>query len=723
MKRHASERRRPAKTAERRLPGVDTSDRNRPLRVELRVRQHRCRWEDEGSFRHSRCANLTLVLIVRISGIIQFGVLTPVLAPIAVAMLGCGVVEPPVAATSPAASNVPVVGSATNIPGELVVDTCFRLPPPDAEDEPCERLPVPENPVPENNVQPTSVVVQTKPPVEQTPPPVAGPALAPPAEAPAESPPPEALPAQEMAGNSPWWDQRVSQSLRADAKPWQIDLDSLLLVALTRSDHVLAVSLEPQIRETEINRQLAQFDSTSFLESKWNDLNDPVGNTLTTGGPSRYLDRDWQNRGGVRRKNWLGGQVELAQEMGLRNTNSVYFVPGNQANTRMVLSYTQPLMRGAGQCYNESVIVLARTDVELARHELEGQLQDHFLSVAEGYWKLWLERARLLQRRDAVTRSASLLRELENRREIDVLQSHILRARGALAVHGAAAKRAELSVRNQETRLWALTGAPELHTKSGSELIPQVLPDLDLPVPDRDASVQQAVTQRPEVTATIQRIRAAETRTQVAVHELKPLLNLALQAYGHGLDGQFNVGQAFVNQFATGAPGYTAGLVYEVPLGNAAAEARLRRRRLETKQLALELEATLKSVAADVDNILRDIEAAKATADGQFQAMQAARAEMDYVLGRWRMLPGEDRATSLMLDEALDALDRLVNAEGALAQAQAEFALTLIQYKRATGQLFQVEPVRDEPKEEVLVGRRTADQGQAQMPRPAAPRR
>ena len=537
-----------------------------------------------------------------------------------------------------------------------------------------------------------------------------------------EVPTPEALSPPEAAdSNNPWWDEKVSQSLRSDSKPWQVDLDSLLLLTLASSDHVLAISLEPQIRETEINRQLAQFDSTAFLESKWNDLNDPVGNTLTTGGPSRYLDRDWQNRGGVRRKNWLGGQAELAQEMGLRDTNSVYFVPGNQANTRLVLSYTQPLLRGAGQCYNESVVVLARTDVELARHELEGQLQDHFLSVAEGYWKLWLERARFLQRRDAVARSSALLRELENRREIDVLQSHILRARGALAVHQAAAKRAELSVRNQETRLWALTGAPELHTKSGAELIPQVLPDLELPLPDRDASVQQAVTQRPEVTATIQRIRAAETRTQVAVHELKPILNLALQAYGHGLDGNFNVGQAFTNQFATGAPGYTAGLLYEVPLGNAAAEARLRRRRMETRQLALELEATLKSVAADVDNILRDIEAAKATAAGQYQAMQAARAELDYVLGRWRMLPGEDRATSIMIDEALDALDRLVNAEGALAQAQAEFALTLIQYKRATGQLFQIQPAPAEANGEVLVGRRTANAGQAQ--RVVPPRR
>ena len=39
---------------------------------------------------------------------------------------------------------------------------------------------------------------------------------------------------------------------------------------------------------------------------------------------------------------------------------------------------------------------------------------------------------------------------------------------------------------------------------------------------------------------------------------------------------------------------------------------------------------------------------------GERAALLAARAELDYILGRWRMLPGEDRATSLMIDEALE---------------------------------------------------------------------
>lgn len=509
------------------------------------------------------------------------------------------------------------------------------------------------------------------------------------------------------AGDEPrgWWDERVVQPMRQEAKPWNVDLDTLLLVSLQHSEHVQALSLEPQIRETEVARQAAQFDTHAFLESKWNDLNDPVGNALTTGGPDRYLDENWENRGGLRRKNWLGGETEIAQEIGVRETNSLFFIPAQQANTRLVLSYTQPLMKGRGRCYNESLVVLAHIDSELARRELEQQLQEHFFLVAESYWRVWLERARLLQQREAATMTQALLEELEGRRDMDVLESHILRARGALAVRRAALQRAEFSVRNQETRLWALTSAPELRHTHGTELVPQAMPGFDLPPIDRAASVQEAIQHRPEVTASLEKIQASQTRLQVATHELMPALNLALQAYAHGLDGNFDAGQAFGNQF-TGDPGYTAGLLFEMPLGNAAAHARLRRREMEARQLTLQFEATLKEVTADVENAIRDTQAARSETAGQHQAMLAARAELDYILSRWRMLPGDERTTSLTLDEALDALDRLVSVEGAMAQAQVDYALSLIHLKRATGQLFQADGVKGTAPAEVLVTRR-----------------
>src|ERR1044072_6477356 len=100
---------------------------------------------------------------------------------------------------------------------------------------------------------------------------------------------PEELPPHGIVARG-WWDEPVTRPLRLQDRPWPMDLDTLLLIALQNSEHILAISMEPEIRATEIDRQVGQFYSVTFLDSQWNDLNDPVGNTLTTGGPSRYLD-------------------------------------------------------------------------------------------------------------------------------------------------------------------------------------------------------------------------------------------------------------------------------------------------------------------------------------------------------------------------------------------------------------------------------------------------
>jgi outer membrane protein TolC len=577
-------------------------------------------------------------------------------------------------------------------------DDLPRRLPPVADEEP-QRLPLITDEQVES-LPPAEESLSRLPPVEEEIPlkaPVAGQG---------ELPPPEESPSAPRAGGSTWWRGESIRPLRAQDQPWSADLDTLLMVALSNSEHIRALSLEPLIQETEIGRQAARFDAAAFLESKFRDINEPVGNTLITGGPSRFLDQNWENRGGLRQKNWHGGEMEVVQEAGLQDTNSVFFVPANQANTRLVLSYTQPLMRGRGRCYNESLVVLAVAETAAARAELQSQLQDHLSLVAEGYWRLCLERARLVQQRSAATSTEKLLRELEKRRDIDLLHSHVLRAKGAVAKRRAAVLRAEADVRNQETRLWALTSAPELDAGRKVELVPVAFPSCESPPLDREASVLEAMQWRPEVTAALQRIQAAHVQLGSAQHELMPALNLVLETYARGLKGDFNVGESWASQFTEGRPSYSAGLVFEMPLGNAAARARLRRRELEVRQLALQWEATLKNITADVDTAIRNVQAAQGEVEGQSQAAEAARAEWDYLMNRWRMLPGEDRSLSLLIDEALDALDRLVDAEGALAEAQVECALSLTKYKRSTGQLLRTERVTSPEEAGELISRK-----------------
>lgn len=490
-----------------------------------------------------------------------------------------------------------------------------------------------------------------------------------------------------------WWRAEVPTPQRESDQPWKVQLEDLLALALEHSDLVKSMRIEPQIQETEIALEAAAFDPAAFVDSKWNDVSDPVGNTLVTGGPRRLNEHDLETKAGIRQRNRLGGKFEAAQEIGFRDSNSVFFQPDNQANTRLVLSYTQPLLRGRGRCYNEGFVVLAQIQTDLARRQLQQQLQDHLLEVAEAYWMLYLERAKLLQQQNALRRTISIQEELESRAELDVVRSQLMRAAGAVAQRRAAVKRAEIGVKNQEAVIWSLTNAPDLANRKKIEILPANAPECR-PLPlTVTGSVAEALDRRPEVGIVFEKIRSAQTRLGIAEHELLPSLNLVMETYVRGLEGDYDVGRSLSRQFDSGAPSYSIGLSFLMPYGNAAAKANLQRRQLEMSQLAHELNATLKRVTVEVENALRDIEATLVTLEADRESMEATIAELEYLHDRWRMLPGDDRLASLILDELLTVLDRVVVAESAYAQSQVDHAMAIIRYKRAAGMLLQTEPV------------------------------
>jgi outer membrane protein TolC len=524
----------------------------------------------------------------------------------------------------------------------------------------------------------------------------ADPLLAPPGtrlSAPAQAAPRQELP----AGFKPWWRPLAIRALRAAPDQQVVDLDALIISALAYSPRVRAVSEDVLIQETAVLEAAADFDIRAFSESKFFRKSEPIGNILETGGPPRLREEDWGFSAGVRKRTPLGGSFELAQRIGIHDSNSGFFVPPQQGNARMVLSYNQPLLNGFGRVYNRSLIVLAEFDTAIAVDETSAALQQHLLTVAEAYWELYLQRCALVQRFQHLERARVILDELERRRDIDALESQIVRARAAVAARQAELVRAAANIQNTEALIRALTNAPELLANPQAELIPTDHPaSVHVDVNLQDAIVT-ALQHRPEIDAAAQEIRAASIRLNMSRNELLPALDVVLETYVMGLDADYDIGQSFADQFGAGEPSYTAGLVFEVPLHRRAAKARLQRRGLELRRLTAQYEDSVQMLLADVEVVVRDVHATHEEMVGKYQAMMAAQAEVEYATRRWLLLGGEDRSASLLLEDLLAAQDRLVVEEFGFALAQRDFTISQTLLKRATGTLLAqegIEPIR-----------------------------
>jgi outer membrane protein len=504
----------------------------------------------------------------------------------------------------------------------------------------------------------------------------------------------DAAPPQLPSGFTPWWQPAADASLLAQGQTVPVAPDGLTLAAVAHSAQVQVFRDTVAVRQWAIQETLGNFDPRAFAEAKYRNTSDPVGSTLTTGGPDRWLDSNVYWSTGVRKRMDSGASIELAQKMGYEDSNSLYFLPAYQGTSRLALSFTQPLLNGAGQAYNCSTTVLAQLEANIAAERFSRDLQTLLLDIHRAYWDLYLQRAALVQRRRLYSQAVTLRDDLQARQGVDVLRGQIARAEAAVAVRQAALIRFQAGIANTEARICALVHDPALGMMPNLEMIPQQKPVCGWMPVDLNTSLLTALRFRPEIQEGIRQIRAASVRADVAANEVLPVLNAVIESYVSGLRGSGDIGQAYADQFSRGQPSYAGGLQFEMPLGgNRTAQARLNQRRFEVRQASCQLEATTTNIRAEVETAVRDVDTAYREMVSKAQAIIACEVDIQYLWARWRNLPGDQQNAGYALDELLSAQERQAQAEYDYVAAESAYNVALISLNRTTGTLLTTEEV------------------------------
>lgn len=488
----------------------------------------------------------------------------------------------------------------------------------------------------------------------------------------------------------PWWDAAVRE--RPSDGGMNVGVDWLVQSAIENSPSIQAIVIEPRIRQTELVEACAGFDWQSFLESTYDDLNDPVGNTLTTGNnDDRFEDRTWWGRGGLHRTNERGGEFEISQRLGRQSNNSVFLVPNPQSTTRLELNYTQPLLRGGGRPYNMSRIVLARIETNASRDEVILQLQNHLLKVTEAYWELYRARSHYYQRVRLLEQAQGVAESLAEREQLDAIRRQVLRAQAAVARRKSEIVRANTQIRNAEAQLRLLVNDPVLLEGTISQLVPLDSPSWAPTAISMSDSLVTALMHRPDISRAIRVMRATNTRAGVAKHEILPRLDLFLNTYVAGLEQRSQLSRAWGDQFADGRPGFSVGVRYEKPIGNRAAKARYQRQQWEIRRAMYRFKATVERSLTEAELAVREVFTTYAEMIGRFQAMVAAQDEMSYLADRFQTLPGTNDSATLLLEDLLDSQERLADEEAAFTEGQVQYSTSLVALRRALGTLLNYE--------------------------------
>ena len=492
---------------------------------------------------------------------------------------------------------------------------------------------------------------------------------------------------------SPWWIRGQKSSIGSSIGK-DITIEDLYLRALRNSKQIRVFGDLPVIRETGIREARGAFDTNAFLQGKFDRANDPVGNTLTTGGASRFKQDEWSYEAGAKKKFVTGTEVTLSQKLGQVANNSVYFTPNSQSTGELALSIVQPLLKGVGTSYNRATMRIAKLDADIAMAEFVRQSESHLLEITRTYWALYAARVTYLQKAKLVDETARVTDELKARQKVDAQQSQLFRAESALASRRSDLIRSEAAIRNAQDRLKALTSDPSLLASANTELIPGDRLVLTASAVDAEQAAAAALDHRPEINQAFLQLRAATLREKMQRNELLPELNLVLQGSLGGLSAGDHA-DAYGKQFNEGGPGFSAGFVFSIPLENNIARARLDRRRLELRQQLDQLKTTIDSVFLEVKISAREAATAYRETQAKYSAVKAFTSDVESIEARRTLqtaspAPGADETarTSTFLDTLLDAQDRRSNAEEEFIRAAANYQIAIVNLERAKGQLL-----------------------------------
>jgi outer membrane protein TolC len=457
--------------------------------------------------------------------------------------------------------------------------------------------------------------------------------------------------------------------------------------ALANNHDIQIAGYQPPIANQDVAAAEAIFDPAFFLSNTAGRVDRPVQSILDTGATQAdvLVQDTWSWQTGLRSKIPTGGTLALYQASDFQETNSRFTVPNPQYATRFAMELAQPLLRSGGIEYNRAAIRVANLNASVSYQDFRKAVSDVVAAVVNAYWQLVFDLESLRVSRASHDLAAEVLRRETARQALGVSSEvDLSRAQAAVALRRADMVRAENQTRDSMDRVKLLLNAPDLPLALDARVRPTDPPRFYVADVNRTEAIATALARRPDLERARTALAINRIRVDAADHERLPKLDATLRYTMNGL------GSTLVQGLEQQDPGeritWSAGLEFELPLGNRAAEATRRKRLLEFDQSLVELDRLAAQATQEVNAAARAVLLARDEVEAALQAKTAAD----------RMVRGEQRRFELgqtTNDDVLRAQETLAQAERDYIKALLNFNLALVSLERAKGTLLETQGV------------------------------
>ena len=463
-------------------------------------------------------------------------------------------------------------------------------------------------------------------------------------------------------------------------------LESARALTLERNLDLQVALVAPATAAARLSEEEAAFEAVVAANVRFNEIDDATASELDNAQADIFAFTPE-----LRLPLRTGGDARLRLPTQRTETYNQFQTLNPSWSSDLEFSISQPLLRGGGRRAATAGIAIASFDRQAteARTKLEAIRQ--LAAVDRAYWRLYAARQELdvrLQQYDlAVEQLGRAERAVNAGRSPEV---EIVRAQSGLADRLEGIVVAENNVFLRQRELKRLMNDPELSVRSETVVVPTSPPDPVRYAFERDTLLDAALATRSELLELELQLAADAVRIGLAENQALPLFTVDYTYRLNGLGETWGDALEITaeNQFED----HVFGINAEIPLGNEAAESRVRQRILERLARLRTKQARRQSIEAEVLDAVDQI-------DSGWQRILAARQS---VALNTRLLRAEERQFDVGRRTSTDVLDAaadLADAQRAEIAALTDYQIAQVDLAFATGTLLGSAKVRWEPTE------------------------
>ncbi len=460
---------------------------------------------------------------------------------------------------------------------------------------------------------------------------------------------------------------------------YPMTLDEAIRIALETSEVIRVLGgssgrtvYDPAIANTQIDSARARFDPSVTIQNRFNGNRYPIAG-LDGGAPSGVSigsdpTHDYEMSMGLSKRGATGGTLGLdvwTNPTTVDTTDPLLLNP--ESRSLLDMSFTQPLLKGAGRQANLTPIVLARIDTERSFYQLKVSVQNLVQSVIDAYWSLVFARMDVLVRQQQTAQGLWALRRAEAQ-----LAAHIInaaekaQAQSAWANFRSAQISAEAAVFQREQALRDILG---IEPFDGVEIVPVTPPAEQQLTIDWNNTLRLAEQNRCDLIELKLAVESTERQLLLARNTALPQVDATGRYRFNGLEGRAPSGDYLVahGDFT----GWQLGIDVTMPLGLREARADLRARELALARDRSNLHEGLRQATHDLSLALRNLDQYYQVYLAAKDARIAARINYEYQQLEYEV----GRTIYLNLLQAITSWGNAVSSESqALLQYNSELA-------------------------------------------------